>query len=143
MRAADGWKREVLFFREGERGQGSLYSRGGNREVINICWIESCRHLQMEGNPMESYGMTVVWLAVNWFMLKCPSAHPESDRRKLMIKQSNTVFILGMILSVWYLLALLFIDLLNMDLAGPEPNLLIAAAILFSVFCSYLKCIKK
>ncbi len=92
---------------------------------------------------MESYGMTVVWLAVNWFMLKCPSAHPESDRRKLMIKQSNTVFILGMILSVWYLLALLFIDLLNMDLAGPEPNLLIAAAILFSVFCGYLKCIKK
>ena len=92
---------------------------------------------------MESYLITVLWLVVNWFLLKCPPSNPEGDRRQLIIRQSNTVFLLGVILSAWYLPALLFIDLLNMELAGPEPDLVILWATLFSIFCGYLKCIRK
>ena len=44
---------------------------------------------------METFIITFLMLVVNIFMLKCKPSTPESDNRKLLIKQCNTVFILG------------------------------------------------
>jgi len=95
---------------------------------------------------MEVFVITFLLLIINVFLLNCKPSNQESDNKKLLIKQSNTVFTIGIIISIWYLLALLFIKLLKVELPSSEPDpvfLLFLCAILFSIFCGYLKCIKK
>ena len=96
---------------------------------------------------METFIITFLMLVVNIFMLKCKPSTPESDNRKLLIKQCNTVFILGVIIGGLYLLALIVnAVLLKVELPVLEPEpvfILFSCAILFSIFCGYLKCIKE
>lgn len=95
---------------------------------------------------MEVFVIIFLLLIINVFLLNCKPSNQESDNKKLLIKQSNTVFTIGIIISIWYLLALLFIKLLKIELPSSEPDpvfLLFSCATLFSIFCGYLKCIKK